>query len=182
MSTPDGQERRATSLGKLLEGLHNPTHLRVFLMLVVLGIGYAVVYMPFEERNADVTKKLAEAKKRLNLADEVKQLRKQFGLVEGRLAQQTDANEWMQYVLGGLRDSPLKMTSFTPGASQTLGPYQVVTLNLRLSGDYSEVDKFLYWLESNERLFRVDGIRISASLSDKGLDINVDLTVVGVIG
>ncbi len=182
MNAPDGHERRAGILGKFVERLHNPAQLRLFVMLAVLGIGYAGVAMPLMNRINDADRILAECKKRLTLADEIDRMRKQYHRVESRLAAQSDTNEWLQYVLSGIRKSPLKLNSFTPGAPQAIGPFQIVSLNVKLSGDYADVDRFLYWLESNERLFRVDNLKIVTAATPEGMEIRLDMTVVGVIG
>ena len=92
----------------------------------------------------------------MSLADDVEQLRKQYQQVEKRLPKHVDADEWVQYVLGAIRRSPLKLDSFSPGVTKALGPYQMVFLSIKLSGTLADLDQFLAWLESNERLFRVE--------------------------
>ena len=121
MSATEGQERRADKKNSLLERLHNPTELRLFLLAVVLGVGYVAIYMPLDKTIAATTRKLQDAQKRLALADEVEILRKQFRSVQSRIPENGDTNEWMQYVLGGLRQSPLKLESFNPGPATNSG-------------------------------------------------------------
>jgi Tfp pilus assembly protein PilO len=183
MSATQGQERRADKKNSLLERLHNPAQLRLFLAAAVLGVGYAAVYLPLGNSIAAATANLEDAKKRLGLADEVAQLRKQFQKVEKRLPAGTDSNEWVQYVLAGIRRSPLKLNAFNPAKPQVIGPYSIVVLKLNLSGSYADIDRFLCWLESNERLFRVDSVKLAPGASKDSQDeLNMDILVLGLMG
>lgn len=185
MSAPEtqGQERRADKLGSLLERLHHPTQLRVFLCAVVLGVGYVAVYMPINNRTTAKLREIEDGRKRLALAEDVRKLRTQFQKVEDRIPKQPDSNEMMQYVLAGIGRSPLKMESFDPSPTQVAGPYQILNLKIRLSGSFADIDRFLEWAEKNERMFRVDNIKISGSRSTKDKDsATLDITLLGLIG
>ena len=184
MSAMEGQERRADKKGGLLERLHNPTELRMFLLALVLGVGYVAIYMPLDNTIAATTIKLQDARKRLALADEVEVLRKQFRSIQSRIPENGDTNDWMQYVLSGLRQSPLKLESFNPIPPQPLGTYQVLSIKIKVSGSFADMDQFIYWLESNPRLFRVDSVKISPGAGGAGEegDIGLDIVVLGVVG
>ncbi len=184
MSATEGRERRADKKDGLMERLHDPTQLRVVLMLIVLAIGYGAIFMPFDKVVADARRDLAQSEKLLKLAGEVDLLRKEYRLVETRLAKSTDSNEWMQYVLEKIRQSPLTLVSFNPGVVDSLGPYKVVTLKIKLSGAFGELDEFLCWIESNPRLFRVNNIALGAVRGkDKATGrVEMELTVLGLMG
>jgi Tfp pilus assembly protein PilO len=152
------------------------------LTIVVLGIGYAAVYLPLNNSITAATRKLAESQDRLRLAGDVEQLRKQFQQVQTRLPKQVDADEWVQYVLASVRRSPLKLDSFSPGVIRPLGPYQMVYLSIKLSGSLADLDRFLYWLESNDRLFRVETVNIAPASNNGKDEMNMDVTVLGVMG
>jgi Tfp pilus assembly protein PilO len=183
MSAFESQDRRGDKKNGLLEHLHNPTELRLFLLAVILGIGYSAIYMPLDKTIAATTRKLQDSRKRLTLADEVEALRKQFRSVQSRIPENSDTNEWMQYVLGGLRQSPLKLESFSPGQAQAIGSYQVINIKIKVSGSFSDLDQFIYWLESNPRLFRVESVKMApgGSGADAG-DIGMDVTIIGIVG
>jgi Tfp pilus assembly protein PilO len=180
MSAMEAQERRASKKSELLERLHDPTQLRVLLTVAVLGIGYAAIYTPLETRIAAARLQLADARMQLSLADDVEQLRKQFRQVEKRLPKEADADEWVQYLLAGIRRSPLKLDSFSPGVTKPLGPMQTVMLKIKLIGSLADLDQFLQWLESNERLFRVDTVSIVPGKD--GGDLGMEITVIGAMG
>ena len=46
MITTEDQDRRGDKKSELLEQLRNPTQLRLLLTIIVLGIGYAAIYLP----------------------------------------------------------------------------------------------------------------------------------------
>jgi Tfp pilus assembly protein PilO len=181
MSVNEGQDRRTSKKNALVEALRNPAQLRAAVLAAVLAAGYGVIYLPLNGKIDLTNQKLANSRNQLKLATEVEQLRKQFQQVEKRLPQQTDATEWMEFVLNGIRRSPLKLESFSPGTVQAGGAYQVITLNIKLSGSLEEVDKFVQWLESNERLFRVDTLKWAPANVDGEDCVSMDITVLGVI-
>ncbi|MFZ1935957.1 MAG: type 4a pilus biogenesis protein PilO [Thermoguttaceae bacterium] len=181
MTPTPGQERRADTKSQLLEQLHDPTRLRFIVAAAVLGIGYIVVYLPLDRSTTAATRKLADSETRLALADDVEHLRNQYRLVEKRLPARVDADEWVQYVLGAIRRSPLRLNAFSPSVVKPLGPYQMVYLSIKLSGPLADLDGFLSWLESNERLFRVETLSLSPK-SAEGNEFNMDIAVLGVMG
>jgi Tfp pilus assembly protein PilO len=182
MNATIGQERRADKKNGLLEHLRNPTQLRFFLTVIVLGIAYAAVYAPLDDRIRKETKKRAELERRLSLAGDVARLRGQFKQIERRLPGQVDADEWVQYVLAAIRRSPLKLDSFSPNPAKPLGPCQIFSLSLRLSGSLADVDQFLAWLESDERLFRVEKLNLVPRSHDGEAEFDLDIIVAGMMG
>jgi Tfp pilus assembly protein PilO len=182
MNAMDGQERRADKKSSLLEQLHDPTRLRTLLTMAVLGIAYGAIYLPLNSSITVANRKVADSQKRLSLAGDVEQLRKQYHQVESRLPKHVDTDEWVQYILAAIRRSPLKLDSFSPSVTRALGPYQMVYLSIRVSGSLADLDQFLHWLESNERLIRVENVNlIPKSLEGKD-DVNMEIAVLGVMG
>jgi Tfp pilus assembly protein PilO len=182
MSLTESSERRASAKSRLLDRLHDPTQLRIFLTATVLLIGYGAVYRPLDEHIAATKRNLTEAQKRLALAHDVEQLRAQFRPVEQRLPQQSDSKEWEQFMLSSIRKFPLKLESFKPDAPRDLGPYKAIAMQIELSGTFVELDKFLYWLESNKRFFRVDQVNIAPGAAKTGTDLMMKITVLGIMG
>ena len=182
MSDTESSERRASSKSKLLDHLHNPAQLRLLLTVLVLLVGYVAVYRPLSDRIAATKRNLEEAQKRLSLARNVEQLRMQFGEVEKRLPKQSDSKEWVRYVLGGIRQFPLTLKSLNCAPPRKLGSYTAIVLRIELLGSFADLDRFLYWLESNERLFRADEVIISPAAHSTGSAVFMKLTVLGVMG
>src|SRR6266851_4273510 len=104
-------EQKPGLKGQLLERLHNPVQLRAFLTGIVLLAGYAGIYMPLSGEMDDTARMLALEKKRLDLGRDIEYLRTQYQNFKQRLPQKSDTNEWVQYVLGGVRRFPLKLAA-----------------------------------------------------------------------
>ena len=62
-----------------------------------------------------------------------------------------------------------------------MGPYKAIVLRIELEGAYADLHGFLGWLETNERLFRIDTVKIQPHRSGDGTLI-MQLTVLGVMG
>jgi Tfp pilus assembly protein PilO len=178
-----GQERRTDAKSQLLEQLRDPVRLRFIVAAAVLGIGYAAVFLPLDRATTAASRKIKVLENSLSLAGDVEQLRRQYQQVEGRMPKRVDIDEWVQYVLGAIRRSPLKLDAFSPGVAKPLGPYQMVSLSIKLSGSLADLDQFIAWLESNERLFRIEGLSISPKPGTDGSgDFGLDISVLGVMG
>jgi hypothetical protein len=84
-------------------------------------------------------------------------------------------------VLSGVRNFPLKLVQLDADSSRDVGPYKAVVLRIEFEGAFPDMDAFLRWLESNERLFRIDTVKIAPHRSGNGL-MFMQLTVLGVMG
>lgn len=166
---------------KLLGRLHDPVQLRVFITAVMLLVGYFGAYMPLSGRIDETTKKLNQERKRQGLAEDIRYLEEQVAKYESRLPEGTDSNEWVQYVLDGTREYPIKLVSLDSDKPRRVGPYTAVVLRMGIEGDYRDLDAFLGWLEGNERFFRVDFARIAPLLRAKD-KLGMQLTLLGLKG
>jgi hypothetical protein len=174
-------DKLARALKTLWARLHDPIQLRAFLCGMLLLLWYAGGYGPFSAGIEETSRLRAAARKHLALAGEVEILRAQVNRFEGRLPRNTDPNEWVEYVLGGVRKYPLKLVSLTPIPVRSHGPYNLVGLRIDLEGAYPDLDGLLCWLETNERLFRIETIRIEPHRAGNGL-IVMHLSLLGVMG
>ncbi len=152
---------RKAELRELLERLRNPLRIRVLVTAVMLVVGYMAVYTPLSDRIEEVTSRLSDARKRQHLANDIDCLRAQVQKFQARLPEDTDTNQWVQYVLGGIRRFPLKLNNLNSKDSERVGPYEAVVLDIEVEGKFNELDSFLHWLETNRRLFRVDSAKIA---------------------
>ena len=184
MSAMEGQERRADKKSSLLERLHNPTEFRLLLMAVVLGIGYVAIYMPLNKTIAATTRKLADARKAAQPGRRSRtSCENSFSRFNREFRDNGDTNEWMQYVLGGLRQSPLKLESFNPGCRKALGTYQVLCHQDQSCRDRSTIWT-IHLLAGIESAAVSGGQRQDDFRSGRasGDDISMDIVVVGVMG
>jgi hypothetical protein len=86
----------------------------------------------------------------------------------------------VEYVLGGIRRFPVKLVSLESEPPTALGPFKVVMLKIALEGSFAELNGFLRWLDSNDRLFRVDSIKMEPD--SKRNRLTMHLTVRGLMG
>ncbi len=85
---------------------------------------------------------------------------------QGRIPAGADVNELMQHV-----DRPdTVVTAETarpePEKAKDLGPYETLGLKLTLEGRFTEIDEFLKWVETDQRLLRIDTIKLDPDNKD----------------
>lgn len=168
-------------LTKLRQRLHDPRQLRMIVTGLMVAVGYAGICLPLGGRIEETARKLAREQKRKELAADIEQLRTQVDTLEARLPKDTDANEWVQYLLHGVRQFPLKLTALDSDSPERVGPYEAVVLHLELEGAFGDLDSFLHWVESNQRLFRVETARIAPARQSSD-SLTMQLTLLGLKG
>jgi Tfp pilus assembly protein PilO len=139
------------------------------------------IHLPLAAKISETKRQLADEVKRRDLIRDIEQLRGEVDNFSDRLPVKTDTNEWVQYVLDGVREFPIRVTTLNPLEPQRAGPYNFVVLHVELEGAFHDLDAFVGWLECNERLFRVDDVKISHARNSSEA-LHVQLTVLGVMG
>ena len=86
----------------------------------------------------------------------------------------------MQSVLSGMRKYPLQLITLDPDKTRELGPYKAVVLKVGLEGSLADINAFMKWLETNERLIRIDAVSVQQVRNKTGA-LMATLTIVGVI-
>lgn len=168
-------------LSELLERLRDPLRLRVLVTGTMLVVGYLAICTPLSQRIDEASRKLADERKRLHLANDIDCLRAQVAKFQSRLPDDTDTNQWVQYVLGGIRQYPLKLNNLDSHASERVGPYEAVVLDVDVEGKFSDLDSFLHWLETNRRLFRVDSAKIAPARNQND-ELTMQIHLLGLKG
>lgn len=168
MTPTETGERRTELRSRLIETLHDPLHLRLFVIGVVLAAGYMAVYTPLFSQIETMTFRLHRDRQMAVLADDLERLQSQCDQFAKYLPQNTDSKEWMQYMHEGVRGFPLKLNRLDVSSRKNLGPYALFTIQIDLEGSYYDLDRFLRWIESNPRLIRVDSIDIGLSQGKLG--------------
>ena len=173
-------KRRAKDKKDLWSRLRDPTQLRMFLTSLVLSIGYLAVFSPLSGSIDESRRQLKAENKRLEVASEIESLREQYLSFKDRLPDKSDTNEWVKYILAGIRQFPVKLVVLDPEEVRKLGPYQVVVLKIDLEGSLKDMNDFLKWLETNERIIRIDNMNIVPN-QRKGTGLGMRLTLLGVM-
>ena len=166
--------------GAMLERLYDPAQLRIAVTALMLATGYLAIYWPFSaNRRPQPPVESGEAAYRAGPRCPALQL--EVDSFRDRLPQKTDTNEWVQYVLGGVRELPLKLISLDPESTPNVGPYQAVVLKIELEGGFHDLSAFLNWMASNQRLFRVNSLKLAPARDEVSV-LNMQLTIMGVMG
>jgi Tfp pilus assembly protein PilO len=174
-------QRKAPAPKKRYEWLRNPTNLRIITTTIVLAAGYALVFSPLSASIDESARKLSAEKKRLEAACEIENLRRQYKSFKDRLPAKTDTNEWVQYILTGVRQFPVNLAGLDPEPIREVGPYKAVALRIDLTGRLPDMNKFLHWLETNERILRVDMLMVQPDLKKDGT-LNMRIIMLGIMG
>jgi Tfp pilus assembly protein PilO len=174
-------KKKSDLKAKLIERLHEPLPLRGALCAALLAGWYFLGYTPMNDRIAATTAKLELDRKRLALATEIEALRAEEAEFVDRLPPRSDPNEFLQYVLGGVRSGPLKLVSLSPEKPREAGPFQVASVRVELEGKFEDIDAFLRWVENDKRLLRVDSLTISPD-SKNHEALKIQLSVLGLMG
>jgi Tfp pilus assembly protein PilO len=178
--TSPARDRRKGVKQKREHRLRNPAQLRMAIASAVLTAGYLGVYSPLSANIDESVRKLTAEKKRLDAACEIESLREQYQSFKDRLPEQSDTNEWVQYILGGVRRFPLKLLVLDPDLVRDVGPYKAAVLKVDLEGNLTEMNGFLNWLETNDRLIRIDMVNIQPDQKKSGT-LNMRLIVLGLM-
>jgi len=168
-------QEKQTGIQKLVERLHDPLQFRIFVTGVILAVGYVGVYMPLESRITETTQNLTKTAEYENLVDEVKQLRDEVDQVVARLPTDTDTNEWIQYVIAGVRKLPVKLDNLDSADPRRVGPFEAVVLRVEVRGYYHDLESFVNWVETNERLFRIDAVTVVPMRKGDQLEMEIML-------
>lgn len=147
-------------LRKLADQLRDPARLRIVVCFAALAVAYFGIYGPLDGRISVASRKLKETQKRTTTAQDIEFLRAQEAMFRERLGPAADVNECVQYILDGIRALPVKLERFDSESTVTVGPYEAVTVRVEVRGEAAHLDSMFEWLETNERLFRIDSIEL----------------------
>ncbi len=143
-----------------LKHLSDPVKLRLAVVSALTLLSIICAYVPLSGQITKRTAMLGVEKRRLDAIKEVEALRREAESYRGRISPNADTNEWVQYILGGLRKVNLKLRDMESKQPRKIGPYRAVTLTVEVAGPYSKIKAFMEWLEQSDRLLRVHSIRI----------------------
>ena len=178
--------KQTTLKTQLRQALHNPFQLRMIITGLIVVVGYVAVYMPLSNDIAETQVMLTTSQKRLQLTKDVVSLRAQFKLCQPRLPNVEkgvpDSNEWIQHLLAGLRKLPVNLLTMDFRPQRDIGPYKAIVVHISIEGTFQDLHAVLCWLETNERLYRVDEFNLVPVPQGRGNNLLMELTVLGMMG
>lgn len=160
---------------KVLALLRNPTRLRLALSAVILLSWYFGFYGPISEYMALAATRTASEHKRAVTAREIEKLRLILNPGQERIPDHAGLNELIQFVMAHVRKLPITLTDLKPGRVKDLGPYDNISLRLQFESTYEDLDALLCWAETNQRLLRVDVLKIEPGREKNRLSVQLDL-------
>lgn len=141
--------------------LHDPLKLRVAVALLLIVAWYLAALRPLGGRIAEQQATLQAERERLALAREIEHLRAEDRRFRDRLPEGGDRNEWVSYLVEGIRDRlPGRPVSIDPADADEVGPYQAAAVRIEAEGQYRELEDFLRWIEGSPRMLRADVIQL----------------------
>ncbi len=141
--------------------IRDPRKLRVIVLSLVALAAVALVYWPLEGGIAKRQKELERLQERGSLVEEIVTLRTYLEIYESRLPEEADVNFWSEHLMNGMRLAGLKLRSFEPRKQDRIkfAGYTGLIVRVEVEGPYTNLVKFLGWLEYNEVFCRVIVIR-----------------------
>lgn len=158
--------------------LSDPVKMRLAVMVAMTAVAIMAVYRPLVGQIETKQRELVAQKKRANLIASVEASRKQAKVYRPRISEKSDTNEWVQYILMGLRKSGVKLRDMSSRQPRKVGPYKAIVLTVEVQGNYKTVKSLMEWLEQSDRLLRVDSMRCQKKLGA----IEMKITVLGLVG
>jgi Tfp pilus assembly protein PilO len=163
---------------KLLPHLRHPTKLRLILCVTIIGGWYVFFFAPLSDQLTETKTLIDKERKRVTIARDIDQLKAKLEPYEKSIPQGENATDLRRHLSDHIRGTPLKLIDLKPGKVKEIGPFDAPALQLSIEGKYTDIDDFLAWVETDQRLLRVDSIRLAPTTKDQSR-LLASLTVLG---
>ena len=144
--------------------LSDPVKLRLTVVGTLMLAAIVAVYMPFSDKIQQARAMAAAERTRADVIGDVESLRKEVRSYQKRIGKNSDTNEWVQYILGGLRRTNVKLKDMSSRPPRKVGPYRAISLTMEVDGDYEKIKDLMAWLEQSERLLRIETMQCQRRL------------------
>src|ERR1700733_14032079 len=104
------------------ERLKDPLQLRIAIGAVLLAGWYFGVYGPLDVEISTAAKERTSIAAHMVLARDIEAIRSEVNKLAPRLPTGTDANEWVEYFLGSIREYPVRLLKLEPVGRKKPGP------------------------------------------------------------
>lgn len=139
--------------------MSDPVKLRLTTIGILLVVSLGVIYMPLSKKIDENKRKLAKEKERYGYILDYEKLKKQAEIFHSLITDKIDTNEWAKYLLDGLRNFKVKLKTMESKQQRKVGPYRAVSFSMEIEGTYPELKHYVEWLESSQRLIRIDAMQ-----------------------
>jgi hypothetical protein len=164
---------------KALAELHlgDPVKLRLATVGALLVLTIGLVYIPFSRDINNIKKLYSIEKERYDCITDCEKLQKQAELYEALIAEKSDTNEWVNFLLDGLRKFKVKLRGMESKQQRKVGPYRAAAFSMEIEGSYPQLETYVEWLESSDSLVRID----SMQFEKKPAALTMKILVLGVV-
>jgi hypothetical protein len=171
--------KNSALLRNVVKRFNDPAQLRWIMMGFVLCAGVVGVYMPLSGRADDAERRANHEKERLALIKDLEHLRADYTDIKKHIVKM-DPSDWATYLNEGTRMfKGLRVLSMETQSTRSMPPYRLAVLTIVLEGTFPLFDQYLRWLDTNERLLRVDTVKIEPS--DRGDSLQMKVLVQGIM-
>ncbi len=139
--------------------LSDPVKLRLATLGCLLILIVVVAYMPLSKEIEGNKKLLSAEKERSGYIADCEKLQKQVAIFRALIYEKSDTNEWVRYLLDGLRKFQVKLRGMESKQQRKVGPYRAVAFSMEIEGTYPELKTYVEWLESSQSLVRIDSLQ-----------------------
>jgi len=164
----------------VLGQLRNPLKLRLTLCVAILAAWYLLFFSPLGGQMAVTTARTDKECQRIATAREIEQLRKSLNPYRDRVAAKSDPNELIQQVMDHIRPTAFRLIDLKPEKPKDLGPFEAIGLRLVFEGSFAELDAFLTWVQTDQRLMRIDSLKVEPHPRDQ-TKLAIQLTLLSLV-
>jgi hypothetical protein len=140
--------------------LGSPVKMRLATMGGLLILTIVLVYMPLSKEIKKSKKLLSSERERNSCIMDNEKLQKQVEIFHSIIGEKSDTNEWVQYLLDGMRNFHVKLKGMESKQQRKVGPYRTAALSMEIEGAFPDIKKYVEWVESSQRLVRIDTLQI----------------------
>jgi hypothetical protein len=153
--------------------LGDPLKMRLAVVVGITGLAIGAVYLPLTDRIDQRRAQVAAEVKRFETIKDVEGLRHEVAQYRPRVSENGDTNDWVQYLLGGLRETKARLRDMEIKEPRNVGPYRAIALVVEVEGTYPQLKQFVEWLDQSERLLRIDGVRFERMPTGIGMKVTI---------
>lgn len=169
-------KRSASALEHLiLAQVRDPLRLRFVFAAGILAAWHLAFFGPTHDHIATTLHLTSKEQVRAVTAGRIEMLRKTLGPFKKRIPEHSDPNELIQYVMAHCRRSPLKIIDLKPAKTLELGPFNGIGLRITLETAFVDLYEFLAWVENDQRLLRVESLKILPKNDSAVLHVEIEL-------
>ncbi|CAN5816229.1 hypothetical protein BH23PLA1_BH23PLA1_00970 [soil metagenome] len=140
--------------------LHDPVKVRFAVGVLLFAAWYLACFLPIESKVEETKRKITSKRELLVLAEQVESLREETGKFLERLPEEADRSAWLNHLLQGVRERPIRLVSIDPKPSKAVGPHESAAATIVVEGTFEELERFLRWVEIGPNLQRIESFEM----------------------